>query len=127
MSDEVIITDDTFGDIEPADEYDPTAEPDPYAVAWRLHEIVGYLDPTVADWLDLDPPGRDELVAMAQQLLDETHTDLDDDRLARAVHTVRHVIDPKVPDWDALSDEEHEVASALIHALIVWLHNEGAV
>ena len=114
-------------DSEPEDQLDPTAEPDPYAVAWRLHEIVSYLDPAVNDFLDLDPPERDELVAMAQQLLDETNTDLDDDRLARAVHTVRHVMDPKVPDWDALSDEEHAVASALIHALVEWLHAEGAV
>ena len=115
-------------DTEPADMYDPTAEPDPYAVAWRLHEQVSYLDPAVEHWLDLPPAAREALVAMAVQLLDELEVDPDDERrVARAVHLTRRATDPAVPSWEDLSADEQLVAVAIIAVMIVWLRAEGVI
>ena len=123
-----------FGDVEADDAYTAGALPDPDQVAYRLHELIAYLDDLAGtggmSWSDLTPDEQRlglEIGAVIVQWLIATDPD-DPAKAAENLHNVRRYWSGgALPTWADLDADQRGMAIALMDAVISWLRREGTL
>jgi hypothetical protein len=126
------IVSDEFGDWDPDDSFDHEP-PAPEQVAYRLHhireeieELIGRPLPT---WDELDADQQAVGLALGESITNYINANEPDvpEPLAHALHDFRQAINPALPDWDDLSDDDHAIGTAIMDIILKWLRMEGAI
>ena len=114
-------------DIEEADRFDPTAEPEPLPVARRLHELTEWLDAYAGRpsqrWDERSEDEREDAVALAMVLI----ALLREDESTAAERYPEAATGVGGRRWAELAADEQEVAKALVLAVLTWLLAEGGL
>lgn len=117
-----------FGDDVPEDVYDAGGTPDPSQVARRLHEIRSAMR-VLAGGLPLpvwDVYERAPVETAATAVPVAALTIANAGGFAHALHDARRTVD-FLPDWDKLTAEERELATAVAALIVAWLTAEGSI
>ena len=95
-----------FGDIDPsgADAYSEGAAADPFAVAYRLHEL--------ATWRAEEPSPEEFNLAAVIVMWLRQHGGHGAIELAMHIHDVRRSRHPTLPSWDDLTDDDFAALAA---------------
>jgi hypothetical protein len=127
------VTDEDFGDYEPADSWDTTTTIAPEQVARRLHrlrravELLAGRDP--GRWEDLGTDEHDDMLELGAELtrLLEVKPPLEADEIAEELHDQRRILAgaDADPEWQDLGDDERALGEALIELIVAWLQREG--
>jgi hypothetical protein len=121
-----------FGDWDPDDSFDHEP-PAPEQVTYRLHRIRADVEELIGrplpKWEDLDDDQKAVGFALGERVTEFIATNEPDypEPLAHALHDFRQAINPSLPDWDDLSDEDHAIGTAIMDIILKWLRMEGAI
>ena len=120
-----------IGDYEAADAFD-REPPDPEQVAYKLHRLREAIDllagGSLVSWDDLGTTEQATAFHQAHGLVDWLATHPPSALgLAQAVHEARRYPGSSIPTWDALSDDEKQLAVGLMSIIIDWLMRQGAI
>lgn len=124
-----------FGDIDPEDSFDASGTPEPAQVARRIHEIRLYLDRVTgttyeANYDELTAPERNLADTLAAAVIEWLIANEPDNarHSAEQLHNVRRFLsDNSLPPWTELPEDQRAIGTALMQAIIDWLHQEGSI
>ncbi len=125
-----------WGDIEPDDVYSSGALADPDQVAYRMHELVAYLNAAAGSasalisWDELTPSEQQLGLAIGAVIV-QWMIDVDPDEpeaAAQNLHNVRRFwASSALPAWPDVPPDERQVGIDLMDAIIDWLRREGTL